>query len=614
MKLFKRLKPNFVNNKPIFGFDVETYQTQMNGYIKQDFLMGSVVGDDCKKVFYDREEMAYFLTHNRKLRNSYIMATNLEFDFQHVFTKSKLLKDMFIIDRNGVIYAKYQKDVKHKWEFIDTWNYQKTSVEKMGKHLGIKKLPYPKCFLRKWNNEREKQEMVDYNIQDSLITQKFGKFMIDFCNTLGCKLKLTIASTGMDNWRRNYQPVDIFQERRKWLELHYKGSFHGGRTEMFKRGYFGEKDSSKTVLWHYDYNSHYPAVCKEGIDGKGIYPDPSSAYYKKKIKECYINSYDGITHVKMRCPQTYIPLLGVSSDKNKYVFPTGIIDNWFTNIEIREAIKEGYELIDSYEGIFYTKYFKPFRNCVDDLYKLRMNYRKENNTPMAMMIKIMMNGGLFGKFNQSINDKTLMFASSLLQANQEGQPYVIQDNKKIYLKDFVIRGDYIFEKVKRPKRIPIFIHPILGSYTTSLARIKLYRNMKPYEKYVVYTDTDSYFMKKNVFESSDKLGALKLENKVKEAIFLRPKMYFYNNGERDIFKSKGLGSYIKEKKDFNDILNNKGIKTKRFTKIKESAIRKLPFSSIIDVNKHISLEDDKRIWKKKFRYDEEQDSKPISIS
>ena len=48
------------------------------------------------------------------------------------------------------------------------------------------------------------------------------------------------------------------------------------------------------------------------------------------------------------------------------------------------------------------------------------------------------------------------------------------------------------------------------------------------------------------------------------------------------FKFKGIGKYIDSKESFDNAIENRIANTKRFTKIKESAVRKLPFSSIIE--------------------------------
>lgn len=601
----KVLKGSYSNNKNIYGFDVETKQEQKDGYIEQKFYMGSIVGKNMKRVFFDAKVFADFLC-SRQFRNSLLYATNLEFDFRHIFQgNNKHFKDMFFVDKNGLIYVKYKPDARHKIEFIDTWNYtSKIALKNMGEMLGIEKLPQPKCFKREARTYDEKQEIIDYNVRDSMITYKFAEKMRDFCDMLGCKLKITIASVGLDNWRRNYQEQDIFQESRSNLNLHYN-AFHGGRTEVFKRGYFDK-------IYYYDFNSAYPYSCFMGYDGKGSYPLPSSAKYSKSLSINDIKNYEGITEVTAECPYMYATLLGITTDEGKYVFPYGKIRGWFSNVELRKAIELGYKIKEIKQGIFYTRNFIPFRKCIKDLYKMRKKYKDDDNYIMQNMVKVLMNGGIFGKFAQKINDKVTMINNDEIFCDKKGIPYIIKNNKIIFLNDYLIRGDFIFNKVKNPDRIPIFIHPILSTYTTSIARLLLFDKLHSIEDYLIYSDTDSVVSMKKSFPSSAELGKLKLEYEGNEAVFIKPKSYYIKDiSGKYHFKFKGIGKYIDSKKSFDDAINNKIANTQRFTKIKESAVRKLPFSSIIDVNKRINLEDNKRDWKEKFNIRKMQNSKPL---
>lgn len=601
IRIMKRLSPDIVNNKRIYGFDVETYQTKKNGYIKQDFLMGSVVGDELNRVFWDKEEMSEFLV-SRKFNRSMIFATNLEFDFMHVFQNTKLLNNFFFIDRNGLIYAKYNNDI----QFIDTWNYTgKLSVDKMGRLLNIEKLNKPMCFTRKPKTFWEKQELTEYNLRDSEITQKFAKFIQRFCNDMKIKHKITLASMGLDYWRRNFQPIDIFQEKRSILEKHYN-AFHGGRTEVIKRGYFED-------IFYYDYNSHYPARCFYGIDGKGSFPNPNFSHYSKSISIGIIERFEGITKVDIKCNDMYIPLLGITID-NKYIFPKGIIkEKWFTNIELRKALELGYEIIKIYEGVYYTEIFKPFVGCVQKLYQLRKENKLKNNSIMEQMLKLIMNGGLFGKFGQKIDDKTSMFSVDNLYADDKGYAYILDNDKKRKLDNYIIRGNFIFEK-KKNNHIPVFVNPIISSYVSSLGRLKLYDDLLRYQDHIIYYDTDSLFSLKNCFSHSKELGELKLEYIIDEAVFIKPKFYYIKPKDSEyIFKTKGVGKFVNSLDGFNNLLKNNVVETNRFSKIKESGVRKIPFSSIIKVNKNLTLEDNKRIWDHRFNPQKLEDSQAITI-
>ncbi len=610
LKILKRLSNKIKNKKKIFAFDVETQQKTLISegglqHIKQDFLMGSVVSDDMQQTFWDKKEMQDFLM-STETRNCLIFATNLDFDFKILFDNYNL-KDFSFVERGGsCIIVTRKEEYQNKsnvWKFLDTLNYSKSSVMNLGKMFGFNKLDHPKCLGHVPNDYKEKRELEIYNMTDSMITFRFAKFMQDFCNKMKCKLKPTIASIGIDYWRRNHLKQDIFQERRHIIEKHYEGSMKGGRTEVFKRGLF--KD-----VYYYDFNSMYPAVCKEGVSN-GKYPLPSSVRTLNDSCYDYIHTYEGISKVKLKSPDKYVPLLGMHDKNGKLFFPKGDIEGWWTHVELRKAHELGYEFNDVSKTVYYDKEFVPFKDCVQRLYDLRSSYKREGNEPMEKIIKTLMNGGLFGKFAQKINNKTECYHIKNFYVNKQGEAYIMIDGKKIVLYNFNIRGDYIYENIEIPAKIPIFIMPILASYTTALARNKLFKYLDKYNDDLIYCDTDSLTLKKNIFENSTQLGKLKLEYNLKEAIFVRPKQYYcITNDNEEFIKMKGvIRTCVKTKEDFfKDEFNYQ-----RFTKTKESAIRKIPYGSIITVNKHVNLEDDKRIWDGMFSYDTDQDSNPLCM-
>ena len=600
-RILHRLKSKALNNKKIYGFDVETFQTDKGEYIKQDFLMGSIVGKDTKEVFYDNKEMAREML-KRKYRNALFFATNLEFDFEHTFKDIKEKEKMFFIDHNGLIFVKYKYDKRNSMQFLDTWNYTgKIKLEKMGELVGLKKLDQPAAFKRIPKTNEEWAEMKKYNLRDSEITYKFAESIRDFCDSINAKLKITLASMGLDFWRRNFQPIDIFQEKRHQLDLHYK-AFHGGRVEVFKRGLIND-------VYAWDFHSHYPARCYEGIDGKGSYPNPSTAYYLKDMSYDYIETYEGITRVRVKAPDRYAQLLGITTEEGKYIFPSGEFEGYFTNIELRKAKELNYKFLKVYDGIFYRETFKPFRGAVKHLFKLRQKYEKEGNMIMSKSVKLLMNGGLFGKFGQKIDSKTNMFFSDDLTADNEG--YCYMNGKK--LEDFIIRGSYVYEKVKN-FRIPVFVNPILSSYTSSLGRLKLFDCIEKTKGDMIYCDTDSIFANSKVFGNSEDLGELGFLYKADKGIFIKPKFYYIDDGDKGKFKTKGVGKFISDIETFNQVIDTGKVITDRFTKIKESGVRNIPFSSIITVPKNINLEDNKRFWSEKFNIKVMQDSTPLTVS
>lgn len=606
MKILKKLKPNYKNNKKIFAFDVETWQdnkkTELDLHYKhQHFLMGCVVGDNLRKTFWDKKDMADFLL-SWSARDSMIFATNLDFDFNMLFSGDKRFKGSLFIPKGGLIHVN-RRDKKHSWSFYDTLAYTRASVQKLGNLFGKNKLEAPSWLGQTPKTYQDKIILRDYCMQDALITYKFASYLKDYCNDLGMKMKVTIASTGLDYWRRYHQPMDLFQERREWLDLHYQGSFTGGRTEVFKRGLIQD-------VYGYDFKSMYPSVCYDGIDGNGSYPNPNSVHRLTNGRISYIMDFEGISKVKIKCPYMYIPLLPYKSTDFKLYFPIGEFEGWFTHIELREALKIGYDIIEIFDTVYYTSTFIPFRDAVSKLYKLRSNYKKQGNNIMTQLVKDQMNSGIFGKFAQRINNKTEMFLIDDIYAEENGMVYVYQYGKKHYLESFVERGEYVYNNIETPMKVPLFIFPILSSYTTSLARIKLWKMLVRYPEEIVYTDTDSLYVTKKCFGHSQSLGKLEFLGKYENALFVKPKQYCLDN----IIKLKGVPNrFINGRDHFIRLVNGDSIETERFTKIKESAIRKVPYGSIIKVVKNMSNEDTKRKWLKKFSISEMQDSKPLSI-
>ncbi len=610
MSILTKLKPITFKPKKNYGFDIETYQIDKGTHKEQHFYLGTIYGDDLQKTFYNKHEMAEFMFTSSKLRNSIIWATSLDFDFNHTFNGTKYFKEFQLVSRNGKIIIAKNRENKRILHFLDTLNFTGASVKQLGLMLNCHKLAHPKCFTRLPNSLKEKIELRIYCMRDSKISKLFGDYFAKFCAIKKCKIKNTIASTGLDNWRRNSQPMDLFQCRKEWLLKHFEGAYKGGRTEVIKRGYIEDINS-------YDYNSAYPYHCVNGTDKRGSFPNPNSIRYLEKVEKEDIMSFEGISKVTMKSPDLYIPLLAIRHN-HKLVFPKGIFTGWHTNIEIKQSLKMGYELIETFEGIIYTEKFIPFRKLVNELYNERLKYRKEGNQIMQQLVKDLMNSGTYGKFGQKPYDNELMIHENDISF-KDGELYY---NKKKW-GSWVQRNNLYFIKEKMKGRIPLFSFPILSIYTTALARIQFTKDAQKYQKWLCYGDTDSFkLMDGKTIKSNTKLGMLGFEYHCNKAIFIKPKMYYQqiskDNGDiKEILKIKGVNTrqfkteeFLKQVKSKVSVLQ---ANYDTFRGLKMSAIRNIPFSSIETVNKTMSLEDNKRKWNHNFQWDKFQDSKPLKL-
>lgn len=621
---FKPLKKRAVNNFKVFGFDVETYQSQANFFrkngnevhaLRQDFLMGSVVGDGVKRVFWDKQDMREFLL-SRTTRDSMIFATNLEFDLNQLF---RIPGELYPIFRHRLIAAiKVQKNesdkrvvsykggkreyyVKRRWLFSDTLNFMQVPLSRLGRMVGIEKLGKPACFCRKPKTYVEKREMEEYNLNDSLITYKFAEMLKSFCTEHNMKLKLTTASTGMDFWRRNYQKHPMKREMDWMIDKHFEGSFRGGMTQVFKRGLF------KQPLWYYDYRSSYPGVMLKGVDGSGEYPDPSSYKYFGKPSQDIIDHYEGISRAVVEIPYCYVPSLGVKID-NKLLFPYGFVEGWFTNKELRDINNDGGSCHVK-ESVSYTANFRPFKDAVQELYSLRKKYKLQRH-PYEQMIKLIMNSGLFGKWGTNHNKmEELIPLSDVVFRNSV--PYL--DGKELSMNSLSCSTDLMTGFITHKTAVKPFRYsfPILASYTTMLGRLKLIHAVRKHEKALIYTDTDSAVMSRPCLIESDELGGWELEHKLKGGLFIRPKLYMIFKGDDVVCKSKGVGKYMSTEKDFVQALHAGRVDMQRFMRMKESNRLNVKPGTIIRMSKRIGVEDDKRQWPGKFDEGSWQDSKPI---
>lgn len=580
----KPLWAKHISKREIIGFDIETTGKH------NDFYMGGLYSKEGYQSFYDRYELIEELNKPIYYGNKFITATNLLFDFTGTYFNTEHWNDFKIILRGSDLITASKKNRKgKKITFIDTFNYAKFGVKAMGKVIGLPKLESPACLGRLPRSKKEKEELERYNEQDCRITYEFMNFLQDSFTSLGAKLRLTSASTSMDLFRRKYLRKTIVKEehvlKENMNDFIFK-AYYGGRTETFYRGLIPHK------LFGYDINSLYPSCMLES------YPKPDSA----KITDfptLSLLEFEGVSHVRLWCPYMEYPLLPTRKD-GKLIFPTGNFEGHYTHVELRKALELGYKVIKMYKTLYYTKVFYPFKNYVLDLYAKRREYQKIGS-PVQMITKLFMNS-LYGKFGQkTLNDTQIINFQYL---NEEQTKAFRELDAKKHTTDGV---NFIVNTEKECNQP--FVIPIFATYTTAKARLKLYDYLEKYKAY--YCDTDSAFTRKEL-PTSSKLGEMKLEYDIRKAILIKPKMYMFDlEGEKSIFKLKGVKDLTKEK--FIKILYGNTVTFDKFTKLKEGVRRNIPVNTVLQVTKKISLEDNKRRWLTSFNPEEMQESTPLEL-
>lgn len=618
-RLLQPLRAKASNKIKIAAFDVETEAQQADFHRKsgdcvsakkQTFVMGSVVGDRVSEVFWDRNEMAEFLL-SEKLRDHYIYAHNLEFDF-NILYHDQLARFQVPIFRNKLLGITHKRKINKKmasWRFIDSMNYMPMALAKIGDIVGMTKLQPPACLGRRPKNIEESIELRRYNVNDSMVTYKFVDLMRQFCTQHNMKLKMTIGSIGMDYWRRNHQIGSLVREHDDICKLHFLGSFKGGLTQVLKRGFIDKE------LHYYDYRSSYPARMRDGVDCKGSYPDVNSSRYLDKMTTEKLMQYEGITHAKVKAPYQYFPYLSYRHDKNgKLINPVGEFESWWTNYELRRAMKQGYD-VTCFDGIIYEQTFTPFRDAVLYLYDLRKKY-KEDNHPFQAMVKTLMNSGLFGKWGINFMEMEDLIAAEKISYDEKGYAYFEGEKITEYIPSEiadVMSGAFVVRK--RSSDPFAYSIPILSSYTTMLGRSKLWDDTHDHAKYLVYMDTDSAIMTENRLVPGNHLGDWEKEYECEWGLFVKPKLYMIKPKLKDaIVRTKGIGrSSVYDSESFYDLLEKRMTHIQRFTRMKESNVMGIASGTIIAGAKRIDLEDNKRLWNRPFQVQEIQDSEPICL-
>lgn len=603
--------------KKIMTFDTETHDNN------QKFTLGSVFDGDSFLVFNDKEDMRKYLL-DKRYQNTLLCATNLQFDFC-ALEDVRNFYSYKIISRGGrfiqvVKQTKYENrnheghDVTFANVFIDSLNHYAGSVENAGKIVGLKKMDSP-YFLGKEpsttlpayavNSKGEKYKvepeiteyeyLKEYNKRDSEVTYKLMTFLQNTYNSLGCEMKTTISSTALDLWKRKYLPCELIREDYilgKNIKDEIFKTYYGGRTEIFGRGLIESDENTKWKL--FDINSLYPSVmCLK-------YPLPQSIMKPSEYTIDNIKKYEGFSEVEIECDYMFYPLLPYRDVKRgKLIFPYGHWKASYTNLELRKALELGYRIKKIFTQYIYTKTFYPFRDYVTDLYQKRMEYKRDGN-PMEVVTKLLMNS-IYGKLAQKDFIEYHWFDISEMTP-QEYNDYLNSNNTTVY-------GNVGFTRTVKECDTN-FIFPILASYVTSYGRLRLYEYLVKYN--ACYADTDSIITKEDV-PNSNVLGEMKLEDEIKKAILIRPKLYM----KQDVFdkvkvKVKGVPKVSIE--SFEHMLQHDRVYFNKFIKPTESIRRGWNVNEVRQDSKSVDLEDNKREWSKQFDYKTfDFNSKPLYI-
>lgn len=612
-KIQKKLKPkNFVlkknkdekNEKEIdvitYVLDIETLTLKNNDLIwgnQKPYLIVTYTENDINSFWGLNNCIPNFISWIETLFNNniqYNIWAHNGFGFDYRF----LINEFFKKNYNVEIIGNHNKMVGFKLNnitFYDFCLFFPTKLNTLSKEWGFgEKLEFQHIGLDEDNYEEIKCKAEEYCIQDCVLLYKLVTKFSDLVKN---------SNFGVTNWKFYTAPqLAVYIFKNKFLKYNLYGS-SGEIYNREKESYFGGmtlafKTFSKT-LYHYDVNSSYPSSMLESkmpvkfiterdfIQNEEIIP-----WYMYKVNFSFPPNVI-ISNLPQRVEDEVVYL---KEGENRYSWGIEIISAKGLGCEFN--ITKVYE----YEGK------DIFSDFIKYLYSERLKAKKEKNTALVALYKLLMNS-LYGKFGQKLNKKT-----KIVGINEFPQSVDLLNkgflDKINFLTSDIIEYEYndeqqFYNQIGSLVRLPAFI----TAYSRYLL-LKPFIEGKMKLDSLYYCDTDSLFVDCKLpdeYVSEVELGHFKLENVSKKGIFLGPKMYYYEIDEY-MCKNEGIEKRYNDPRNICKIKGvNKSVVPDTYESFKEIMTKNSKTFSFVYFKKYFSEIEigniTKRIWCKRYKRD-----------
>lgn len=472
--------------------------------------------------FYDGEKYFLFPSINKFLnhiltekyhRYKIYFHNGGRYDFLFLIEKLFELGKVDMIQKSGGFIAIFFESKQGiKITFADSIALFPASLEKLINDFNIeyKKIPIDFSIEHKF---------IDIQLREHLKNDCLSLYKIieKFYDVEGF-LSFTVASHALKVFLKKFFNGTIWNVSDSFDFYFREKYYKGGRVEVYK-GY-GKN------LYYYDINSLYPSVMLEAMPlGSPIKTD---VYKKNKI---------GFYEIKLLEETNFlISPLSIKTKKGNYYVngEKGDIFNVLSN-ELEYLIEKKIKF-NILSGYYFDKQSKIFEGYVNYYYKQKKESKNETERYIA---KLMLNS-LYGKFGQRLDGEVIE------QLNEKNKDL---DNK-IY--------DSYNDLVLVHKKLNVHIKGVyISAYITALARIKHLRLMDSVgHENIYYCDTDSLITSKQL-KVSKEIGDIKLEDKIKEGVFITAKVYGYINSEgKEVTHYKGFSKNIFAYNDLKKLLKN----------------------------------------------------------
>lgn len=422
--------------------------------------------------------------------------------------------------------GKNKKNSK-KARLIDSMNFFKMSLKRLGEIIGHKKMEMPK-------ETSSIEEIKKYCENDVIILEKAWKYLKESLNKLGYVPKnlMTISKLGY-NLLQFVCSKTPYKNHTQYSFLWKEGSIRfptkeedfikmacrGGRLERFSLQ-DGVQIGNKI-----DINSCYPYVCVNNP-----FPDPKTEKVIEYPNEKDLNKI-GCSEVTIKSPCIYVGYLPITYNKRRIYPNSTIMRAVWTNHEIKYAIEKlGYELIEMHKSVVYEEMpFNFFKTFYEKLYKIKTN----NRDNMAQIVKMIMNSTT-GKFIQKNKRKM-----KKVTTRNNLRSFMAQGYK---FKTDIPNTDKIIMEKEYEEKLSKNAHPIIYAHITAYARTYLYENLikiKPTDLLYCATDSILFKNKENIkkFEIGEEMGQWKSEATDMEIEFVGNETFYRIGNE---IKANGI--------------------------------------------------------------------------
>ena len=377
-------------------------------------------------------------------------------------------------------------------QILDTLNWFKCSLKKLGEQLGNYKLDFPDYSdpFDKW---------IEYCRQDVQVLRGTFEAWINFIreNELGT-FSETLAKQALTAYKFRFVEHTVIIHTNKDAVKLERDSYYGGRTECF---FIGKE--SKGTYYKFDVNSMYPYVMRENFFParlQGVRSIDLQKHTFKKGKTILRIADCTIVTTKNCIPLRY---------NKRLCFPIGEFRTVLCEPELQLAEKQGCK-IEIHKAAFYEGE-KLFTKWVDECYALRARFKAEKNDIYQYNIKILMNS-LYGKLGQKTPVWKLVFDDN----TNDSWTRTFVDEKTGKARHIKCISGKWFEEYESVEGFDSFV--AIASFVTSYARRYLFEILEiAGQENCYYMDTDSVIVNEEGKEcltellNDYELGMLKIE-------------------------------------------------------------------------------------------------------